>query len=393
MARLESSLFAPGTIDEIGRDDIVALAKSLGEPAVSIYLPVGLPGDVARDKTVLRDLVVQASGELAEDGYHPARVKEVLELPNRLLRDDTFFAEGMRGLAIFCGIEGERVLRLPLAPEPAYSVAASPWVVPLLPVMEGGGDFLILWLDLNDVRLYLASRFSMSRLSTEDLDTSIEDVLPGEDRQAHISARAEGTSRAGRVAVFHARGVGEEMAKRHEEHFLEMLAAELAPQLAEWSAPMVVVGTGELASSLAGRLSHIPVAAVRLEGSPSRADERVVHARAWEAVESMMTAGHRAAVERFAALAGTGYTTIELDEVAAAAHDGRAESLLVSSTRPAWGRRVSGSNQVELHEYAVIGDVDLVGSAVGDALASGAEAYLANTEEAAFTPVGAILRY
>ncbi|MDA8262366.1 MAG: hypothetical protein M0Z47_06000 [Actinomycetota bacterium] len=393
MARLESSLFAPGAIDEVGRDDIIALAKSPGDPAVSIYVPVGLHGDVARDKTVLRDLVAQAHVELAENGYPPAHIKEVLELPDRLLGDDTFFAGGMRGLAIFCGIEGERVLRLPLAPEPAYSVAASPWVVPLLSVLEGAGDFLILWLDLNDVRLYLASRFSMSRLFLGDVDTSIEDVLPDEDRQAHISARAEGTSRAGRVAVFHSKGVGEEMTKRHEGHFLEMLAAELAPQLAEWSTPLAVIGVGELATALAGRLSHTPVAAVRLEGSPSRADERFVHRRAWEAVEPMMTAGHRSAVERFAALAGTGYTTFELEEVAAAAHEGRAESLLVASTRPAWGRRLSGSNQVELHEYAAIGDVDLVGSAVGDALASGAEAYLAGAGEVPFTPVGAILRY
>ncbi|MDA8102453.1 MAG: hypothetical protein M0Z34_05745, partial [Nitrospiraceae bacterium] len=114
---------------------------------------------------------------------------------------------------------------------------------------------------------------------------------------------------------------------------------------------------------------------------------------AWDAVEPLMTAGHRAAVERYAALAGTGFTTFELEEVSAAARDGRAESLLVASTRPAWGRRLSGTGQVELHEYAVIGDVDLVGSAVGDALASGAEAYLAAAGEVPFTPVGAILRY
>ncbi len=393
MARLESSLFAPGTIDEVGRDDIVELAKSGGEPAISIYLPVGLHGDVARDKIVLRDLIAQARLELAEDGYDASRIKELLQLPERLMTDDTYFAKGMRGMAIFCGIGEDRVLRLPVAPEPAYSVAASPWVVPLLSVLEGAGDFLILWLDLNDVRLYLAGRFSMTRLPLGDVDTSIDDVLPDEDRQAHISARAEGTARTSRVAVFHAKGVGEERTKRHEEHFLEMLAAELVPYLSEWSAPLVVVGVEDLAASLAARLAHDQVAVAQLEGSPSRADEREIHRRAWEAVEPIMTAGHRAAVERYAELAGTGYTTFELEEVSAAAREGRAASLLVASTRPAWGRRLSGSSQVELHEYAVIGDVDLVGSAVGDALASGAEAYLATAGEVPFSPVGAILRY
>ncbi len=393
MVRLEGSLFAAGVIDKVGRDDIIELARSIGEPAVSIYLPVGLHAEVAHDKTVLRDLMTQARIELGEDGYEPSRIKELLQLPERLLGDDTFFSQGMRGIAAFCGTGQDKVLKLPVAPEPAYSVAASPWVVPLLSVLEGAGDFGILWLDLNDVRFYRAGRFSMTRLPLAGVDISIEDVLPEEDRQAHLSARAEGSARTSRVAVFHAKGAGEERAKRHEQHFLELLAAELAPHLAQWSVPLVVAGVGELAASLAGRLSHAQVAVVRLDGSPSRADEREVHRRAWDAVEPLMTAGHRAAVERYAALAGTGFTTFELEEVSAAARDGRAESLLVASTRPAWGRRLSGTGQVELHEYAVIGDVDLVGSAVGDALASGAEAYLAAAGEVPFTPVGAILRY
>jgi stalled ribosome rescue protein Dom34 len=65
-------------------------------------------------------------------------------------------------------------------------------------------------------------------------------------------------------------------------------------------------------------------------GNPDRLRDADLQVAAWEATASVRQRARRAALDRFAALAGTGRTVHEPEPVAAAAAQGRIETLLVA---------------------------------------------------------------
>ena len=140
----------------------------------------------------------------------------MIEPASLLLQDSDFWQHQSDGLAIFLSANGLRRYRLPLNFEELVVVVDHFHIKPLLPLFTGDGQFFILALSQNSVRLLNSTRYSVSEVDIEQVVGSLAEALPVADHQAslqlHTSGSIGGTTGDG-SATFHGQGEASEGAR------------------------------------------------------------------------------------------------------------------------------------------------------------------------------------
>ena len=93
----------------------------------------------------------------------------MLEPASKLLQEPYFWQHQSDGLAIFLSANRVRRYRLPLHFEELVVVIDNFYIRPLLPLFTGDGQFYILALSQNDVRLLNGTRYSVSEVDIAQL--------------------------------------------------------------------------------------------------------------------------------------------------------------------------------------------------------------------------------
>lgn len=97
-----------------------------------------------------------------------------------------------------------------------------------------------------------------------------------------------------------------------------------------------------------------------IAGNPESLSAEELRQRAWEIVEPRFLRERNEANNHYHALAGTGRTSNDLQEVVTAAHDGRIEVLFLAIGVQVWGGFDKESRSVVFHEQAEAGDLNLL---------------------------------
>jgi hypothetical protein len=118
-----------------------------------------------------------------------------------------------------------------------------------------------------------------------------------------------------------------------------------------------------------------------IEGNPDRLSNKELHDRAWPLVKPFFEEARQRAVAQYRQLAGTGHASCDLEAVVAAGHQGRVETLFVALGRQVWGVFDPSTGQLERHEQALFGDVDLLDLAAAHTLAHGRTVYAVEPEQ------------
>ncbi len=395
MTQVTKKAYEVKHLDPLGSLDIAELAQRRGELAVSIYLRTQRkPLESEKAMIELKVLLEHALEELVEDGLGHSEAHAFVEPAAKLIDDDVFWRFQGSSLALFLSGGFFRSYRLPVEVPENYAVAGSFWVSPLLKTLQRGGDFLLLALSKASVTLYRGSPNGLKEVAIEGLPRSIDEALAYEDPESELSSHSGGPRRAGtRNLIFSGQGLGQEVTKEAEERYVAKVAKALESFLANETNPLVTAGVSNYHAMLQEALRYPNLINARIEGSPEHMEPAQLHERALTLLEDTFSLARRAAIENYAALAGTGATTSDLAEIVAAAKSGVLRSLLLSSTEPIWGRIASETAVVTIVDTPMGDSQDLVSMAVGDALASGAEVHLVSAESIGANPIAAVLRY
>ncbi len=100
-----------------------------------------------------------------------------------LLQDAYFWQHQSDGLAIFLSSNKIRRYRLPLNFEELMVVDDHLYIKPLLPLFTGDGQFYILALSQNKVRLLNGTRDSVSEVDIGQVGGSLAEAIPSVNRQ------------------------------------------------------------------------------------------------------------------------------------------------------------------------------------------------------------------
>ena len=226
-------------MDILTRAELEQLMRKEQLWCVSIYLPTHSTGtETQQDPIRLKNLLGKAEKLLSDQGVGRRDVQKMLEPASNFLRDAHFWQHQSNGLAIFLSSNRIRRYRLPLNFEEMVVVEDHFHIKPLLPLFTGDGQFYILALSQNEIRLLNGTRESVSEVDIGQVRGSLAEALPSGDYQAILQHH---TSSFG-AATFHGQGGGDASAKDELLRYFRLVSDGLTEFLQEDQAPLVLAG-------------------------------------------------------------------------------------------------------------------------------------------------------
>jgi hypothetical protein len=380
-----------GELNLLSEEALAEIARQRGPAHVSLFMPTHRAGPETRQDPIrFKNLVNRAEQLLAAEGAVPAgEAGELVASMRDLLDDEEFWQHQADGLAVYAAPGQRNILRLPLAVGEDVAVGRRFRVRPLLPLLADDGHFFVLALSQNEVRLFEATRYTMSELAPGPMPASMAEALALEDREAQLQLRSAGTA-----GVFHGHGEGGEIDKQALERFFRVVDRGLLAQVGPRRHPVVLAAVGYYLPIYRDVSDHPALVGEAVEGNPEGRSPEGLHADAWEKVAPVFAAARRRATERLEAGVGTGITISDPAEVVRAGREGRVDTLFLVEGRTVWGRLDDDpSVAVEAHDERRPGDDDLLDLAATEALLTGAAVYTGDLPGPIDAPAAALLRW
>ena len=387
-------------MDILTRAELEQLMRKEQQWCVSIYMPTHRTGpEIQQDPIRLKNLLREAEEHLSAQGVGTRDVQKVIEPASRLLQDSYFWQHQSDGLAIFLSSNRVRRYRLPLNFEELVVVIDHFHIKPLLPLFTGDGQFYILALSQNDVRLLHGTRYSVSEVDIGQVGGSLAEALPSDDYQAglqlHTSGSAGGMTGDGSV-TFHGAGGGSVSAKNDLLRYFHLVADGLTEFFQGDRVPLVLAGVEYLLPIYKEANTYPNLIDTVITGNPDLLSADELHKSAWDIVGPLFQTAQEEAVAHYQQLAGQASERVAdtLEKIVPAAYDGRVETLFVAAGVPQWGVLDPVTNEIELHDPIESGDEHLLDLAAVQTYLKGGIVYAVEPEKVpGGTSAAAVLRY
>ena len=182
-------------MDILTKAELEQLMRKEEQQCVSIYMPTHRIGvETQQDPIRLKNLLGEAEKHLSNQGYGPRDVQKMLEPASKLLQASYFWQHQSDGLAIFLSGNSAHIYRLPLSFEELVMVDDHFYIKPLLPLITGDGQFYILALSQNDIRLLNGTRYGVSEVDTGQLVGSLEEANSFDGHQTSVQIHSSGAA-------------------------------------------------------------------------------------------------------------------------------------------------------------------------------------------------------
>lgn len=384
-------------IDPFGKEELIELRGVRDDHCVSIYMPTHRKGaEVAQDPIRLKNLLSQAEETLKTRGARWDVIDATLGKAKSLLDREFFWQHQADGLAIFARPGETRMYRTGVGFGEDYTVSDRFDLAQMVRLLASDGQFYVLALGEQMVKLLEGTRFSVSEISLEHLPKSISDALKLDDpqKQLQFHTGAGGGGGGGRAAVFHGHRSDGTENKENLKRFFNIVDRELEPIFKHYPAPVVLAAV-EYYFPLYLEVANVPgLIEGGVKGNPDVMRDEELHKAAWDVVYPAFKKSQADAIARYAQLIGTGQTTQGVEETARAAFQGRVDQLFVDTEPDVWGSFDESTQQVTIHEVENAGDIELVNETTLAVLASGGRVFtMPSAEVPGGGPMASVLRY
>jgi hypothetical protein len=385
----------------LNRTDLQELIEETGQWCISLYMPTHPIGrEQQQNPTRLRNLLTRAKKDLSEYGLRRPDIEELLRPAAELLLDPDFWQRQSEGLAVFLSNDFSRTYRLPAKFEELLIIANNFHIKPLLPLLSTEGKFYILAINLNGIRLFLATRDTINEIELTGMRTSIEEALwmdePEKHLDLHITGSSTGRGKAGgRPAIFHGQGVGEDD-KTNILRFFHYFDQDLSALLEDQSTLMIPAGVDYLLPLYREANTYNNLLEEALIGAPEKMPLKELHKRAWQLIEPIYRARQQLAIQQFDELNGqqSDLVTSDLNKAVKAARFGQVGTLFVPLGIQKWGRYDPENNEVLQELEPTPENEDLLDVAAIHTILNSGQVYAVQPEELPGDgDLAAILRY
>lgn len=375
-------------MDILTKADLELLMLKEDQQCVSIYLPTHRTGVETQQGPIrLKNLLSEAEMHLSEQGLGPRDVQKILEPASKLLPDSYFWQYQSDGLAIFLSANISNIYRLPLSFEELIMVDNHFYIKPLLPLITGDGQFFILALSQNDIRLLNATRYGVSEVDTGQLVSNLDEVSSSDDHQrslqSHSSDASGGTTRRSSV-TFHGQGGGsDESAKKDLLRYFHLVEDGLAEFLRGDQVPLVLAGVEYLLPIYKEANTYPNMIDMVIKGNPDLMSTEDLHKSAWEIIRPHFQIPQEKAVAYYQQLSGqkSKRAADTLEIILPASIQGRVETLFIAAGMQQWGVINPSTNKIEIHDQLQPGDEHLLDLAAVQTYLKGGTVYVMEPEK------------
>jgi len=333
---------------------------------ISIYLPTYSSGvDIRQNPVRFKQLLREAEAKLYDKEWSKQEVESFLESATNLISDTKFWQNQSDGLAVFIYNEGIRYFRLPYEFKESIVVSDKLHVKPLLPLFKGNGQFNILALSKNDVRLFRCTKNSVKEVELEDAPDSVDDMQVDYDPNNPDIRRLSNpqvTSALSYNTVTQAQGNENDFERNELTRYFRAIDESLMKMHSEEPIPLVLAGVEYLIPIYREKSNYPNIVDDFIRGNPELIDGNQLHAKAWEIIEPLFLKDQELAYEKYQQFSGQNNKLYldKLEKILPAAFNGQVESLIVDNDKTKWGKFNQDNFTVELHDEEKIGDEDLM---------------------------------
>ncbi|MEV0946085.1 hypothetical protein [Rhodococcus sp. NPDC049939] len=392
------------------QSDLSRLIATAPDRGISIYMPTHIRGEETKQDPIrLRNLVAEARNQLTSAGVDESDAGELLAPATALIENHKFWQHQDQGLALFLGDGQAHRYRVPTPFAEQVFVGPGFYVKPLFPLLAADGAFHLLTITANKVRLFDASRFSMTEDLDADLPRDISESRRESDYENPLQASPVARPNTGSVDISNAQVYGDSPAEWRKGQLVEFVgevAAAFDRHVAGHPIPVVLAADPEIAGHFKKQTSLGSWLVGSLLLNPEALNATQQHEAAYNMVRPRFDSDRREAVERLSSLLGTNdrRAIISLGDIVRAAYRGQIDTLFLTDSDPVWGRYDEETGSVETHSTRADADTDLIESAAVRTLEQGgavhildrghiAEVLDGHTSDVSTPDCAAVLRY
>ncbi|MCJ7622523.1 MAG: hypothetical protein MUO76_03395 [Anaerolineaceae bacterium] len=370
-------------MDILTKTDLEQLMHEEQQWCVSIYMPTHRTGvETQQDPIRMKNLLSEAEKRLSDQGFGARDVQKMLEPASKLLQASYFWQHQSDGLAIFLSGDSAHTYRLPLSFEELVMVDDHFYIKPLLPLITGDGQFYILALSQNEIRLLNCTRYGVSEVNTGQLVGDLDEANAFDGHQASLQIHSSGTAggiTGSHAVTFHGQGGGsDESAKNDLLRYFHLVEDSLTEFLQGDRVPLVLAGVEYLLPIYKEANTYPYMIDMVIKGNPDLVSTDELHKSAWEIIRPHFQIAQEEAFAFYQQLAGqkSKRAVDTLEKILPAAIQGRVETLFVAAGMQQWGVIIPVTNEIEIHDQPELGDDDLLDLAAVQTYLKGGKVYI-----------------
>lgn len=314
-------------IDLKKRDRVVGVMMAMEAPKLSIYLPThrSFPEN-KQDPILYKNLVQQAEAEL--DGKYPRRLWEgTIAALNRLLDDTELWMHTSEGLGVLAAGDRVESFDLERPAGPMVQIGGHFHLLPLYPLVDSMGQAYLMDISLDRFRSFHVNRDGLAEISLPEIKGSFTELFDDSDAQRHMNTG----SAAGESGGYHGYQHKDAQMSRDTTKYFRYLDDAFTKLYRRDGLPVILAGT----EASQAEFRKLAKGTFYLAGGISQPLESLSFKAALELVNKILAPTLEKSMgslrTQISNKRSEKKALSDLKEIAAAAAEGRVESLLVTN--------------------------------------------------------------
>lgn len=380
-----------------------SLAKFDNDPCVSIYIPTTRTGkDVLeeKDRIQLKSQWKKVYEKLKAKNFSQEKIDKLGEPIEKLIDDKNFWRHQSDGLAIFVADGVFEKFTVPVPFEAFTYVSDHFYLKPLVPMFNKDGRFYLLHLQLEEVKLYEATQYTIGEVDVSDLTPDQLEDRVGYDYEQKNSKHKTQRNNIGANPNGTSTQHGYEPASRDRKseilRYFTAVDKGIYKLLSNESVPLVVACQDSLFPIYqeASRYNNLYPEVV--PGNPEADYDNIfeLHAAALDVLEPHFRKNMDKKMEEFNEL-NPERTSSVVSDILPAIYEGKVDTLFLQNREDLWGTYDEEMAKVKIDKEQTSENLSLMNLAAVKVLEQGGKVYL---PEGHFMPnkeskMNAVFRY
>tara|TARA_B100000929_G_C15471317_1_gene407965 strand:+ start:296 stop:1444 length:1149 start_codon:yes stop_codon:yes gene_type:complete len=366
----------------INEKDFKELSNHKNKPCVSIFIPTQRAGKEVleeKNKKHLHSEWTQVKKKLKDKNVSEETIEKMGEPIQELIDNRDFWRHQSDGLAIFASQDYFKKYTLPVNFEAYHYISEEFYVKPLVPAMNGDGKFNILAIQLEDVKFYEASKYSIMPVDVDELTPSrLEERVGFDYKEKALQFRSQGEG--GEKTQFHGHGGSERDVQVEIKQFFRAVDQGLKDHLTNEKLPLVVYCQDYLFPIYKDANTYNHLVDKVIPGNPNDSDMMGIHQKALEVAEPFLNEDRDKKITKYNELSKTENTTSAVSDIIAAVYQGKVDTLFIENRAEEWGSYDEDSMEVKFSDNQENGNISLLNLAAKKTIEMGGKVYLVEHE-------------
>lgn len=381
----------------ISKQNIEDLAQVNQKYCVSIFIPTHRAGEKVlkkQDSLALKNQLKAVKHKLANEDLQNDIIEDMLNPVQGLIDDHKFWQRQSDGLALFVAEGIFEIHTLPIYFEAYNYISNSFYLKPLMPMFVGDGDFYLMTLALGAVKLYECSHYGFTELVIKDLIPSdIKDRVGYDYEEKNLQFRTQQADSG--QAMFHGQEASSDR-KNEIKRYFRAINEGIMTQINDDKIPLLIATQDYLFHIYKEVNSHSNLFSTPISVDLTATTIFDIHELAWENIAPTFDQERKDKIADYSAKAGTGKTSVSINEILPAAYGGKIDTLFCENLADIFGTYQIDNNHVKVTQSESFDNgISLMNSAAIQTFLNGGQVYLLDKEQMPDpnSKVNALLRY